>query len=165
MAEVMALAGLASSIITFIDASVKLASVSKEFYLNCGELPKELSKCQKLTDEFYLWISDLQRSLSVQNPLIQPTEADIALQNVIVNCVDECRTFQELLLGLLPTVKVRNQMGARLVALKSAVSAMHKEGKIKRLHQSLEGLKNELRLCIGERTMRLSEQALYNPLP
>ena len=60
MAEAMALAGLASSIITFIDASVKLASVSKEFYLNCGELPKELSKCQKLTDEFYLWISDLQ---------------------------------------------------------------------------------------------------------
>lgn len=160
MAEAMAAAGLASSIVAFIDASVKLASVCKEFHSNYGELPKELAKCQKLTDEFYLWISDLQRSLSVQDPLIQPTEADSALQNVIVKCVDECKAFQELLSGLLPAVRARNQLGARLAALKSAVSAMHKEGKIKRCQQSLEQLKNDLRLYIGVRTMRLSEQAL-----
>jgi hypothetical protein len=40
---------------------------------------------------------------------------------------------------------------------------MHKDGKVKRLQQSLEGLKNDLRLCIGERTMRLSEKALCIP--
>jgi hypothetical protein len=161
MAEAMAAAGLASNIISFIDASLKLASICKEFYENCGQLPKELAKCQKLVDEFYLWISDLQRCLSVQAPSIAPTRADIALQNVITSCVEECQCFQELLASLLPVVKASSRVPARLIALKSAIAIMHKEGKIKRLQQSLEGLKNDLRLCIGERTMRLSGQALY----
>lgn len=79
MAEGMEVAGLASSTISFVNASLKIASIYKEFYKNCGQLP---------------------------------------------------------------------------------TSIMHKGGKIKKLQQSLERLKNYLRLYIGERTMRLSKQSM-----
>ena len=85
MAEAMAVAGLASSIVTFLDFGVKVAKLTKQVYDAHGELPKDLQKCQSTVDEFSDWIRSLQSNMGSL-----PTRVDEALKTAIDHCIDDC---------------------------------------------------------------------------
>ena len=150
MAEAMAVAGLASSIITFVEFGVKLARLTKQVYDAHGELPKDLQKCQSIVDEFSDWIRNLKtRQDGVNLPL---SHCELSLKNALDHCVNDCdellRIFENLLSNATPGK----------ASFKLVLRAMRKEGRMEKVQRSLEYHKNELRLRIAERTMEMVEE-------
>ncbi|RYP69729.1 hypothetical protein DL771_005931 [Monosporascus sp. 5C6A] len=158
--EPVAVAGLASSIITFLDCSIKLAKLTKQVYDAGGELPKDLKECQSIVDEFSGWIRDLK---SKQSGRCHPSNShDQSLTNAIDHCADDCNELLQIYQDLLPKSS-RSTVGVTLdisSSFATVIRAIRKEGRIQKVQRRLEMHKNELRLHIAERTMHMVEQTL-----
>lgn len=163
MAEALAASGLASSIVSFIDFSVKLAKLIKDFYDAHGELPKDLRKCQGLVDEFSGWIRDLQ--VRQTNKMTVPTKAEAALQGAVDRCASECQNLIRIYTDLIPMNGQASVVRGRISDFKLALKAMRTDERIKRAQQSLECCKNDLRLCIAERTLSIAEETRLELAP
>jgi len=79
MAELVALeggAGLASSIITFIEFSVEFGKLVRDISRTQGRLPKELEECRDYIGFVAAWLQNIQRSI----PARSHTEEDRLLE-------------------------------------------------------------------------------------
>jgi N-terminal domain on NACHT_NTPase and P-loop NTPases len=149
MAEALAAAGLASSIITFIEFGVKLAKLTKQVYDAHGELPKDLQKCQSIVDEFSDWVRNLKTR---QDTALPPSHCEHSLKRALDECINDC----DELLGIFENLLSKGTAGK--ASFKLVLRAMRKEGRIEKAQKSLENHKNELRLRIAERTMEMVEE-------
>jgi hypothetical protein len=156
MAEAIAAAGLASSVMTFLDFGIKLAKLTKQVYDAQGELPKDLQNCQSTVDEFSKWIQNLQMIQSKNGA--QLNEADEALEKAIDHCVDDCEDLLKIFQDLLPGPVPAGSKQGRASNFRTALRAMRRDGRIKKAQKNLETHKNELRLHIAERTMAMVEE-------
>jgi hypothetical protein len=152
--------GLASSIITFLDYSIRLARLTKQVYEARGELPKDLKECQFIVDEFSGWIRDLKSKQSGKGQL--SSYHDQSLTSAIEHCADDCNELLQIYQDLLPKDSQSSLGGKPDIAssFKTVIRAMRREGRIQKVQKRLEIHKNELRLHIAERTMDMVEQAL-----
>ncbi|KAH0534061.1 hypothetical protein FGG08_007340 [Glutinoglossum americanum] len=157
MAEAIAAAGLASSVVTFLEFGIKLAKLTKQVHDAQGELPKDLQKCQSTVDEFSEWIRNLQTRQSKNGA--PSSDADEALKKAIDYCVTDCEDLLRILQDLLPGSVPASGKQGRASNFKTALRAMRQDGRIKKAQKNLETHKNELRLCIAERTMSMVEEA------
>ncbi|KAI1379675.1 hypothetical protein F4677DRAFT_407214 [Hypoxylon crocopeplum] len=153
MMDPISAAGLASSIITFVDFTIKFAKLAKQVHEAHGALPADLRQCQSILDEFSQWIRNLQTRQATS------PQADRNLSSAIDHCVEDCNDLLDIFQAILPST---GQRQGKLVSLKTAVKALRSEGRIKRVQKSLETHKNELRLRIAERTMVMMEKTIDN---
>ena len=105
-----------------------------------------------------MWIGDIQRDIQCTGQPTVLTKADAAPQRVIKHCAEECEALLLLLRGLKSKSTRAGRVCRSVADFKLAVRAMRKEGKITRSQQTLETLKNDLRLHIGQQAMWVGEQ-------
>ncbi|KAI9150492.1 hypothetical protein HJFPF1_10259 [Paramyrothecium foliicola] len=160
-------AGLTSSIITFLDCSIKLAKLTKQVYEAHGELPKELKECQTIVDEFSGWIQALRSKESSAATYV--SIHNVSLSVAIDHCIEDCDELLQIYQSLLPknAQKSGSTSGKTISNIKMVLKALKREGRIEKMKKRLEMHKNQLRLCMAERTMDMVEQSLkigYNQI-
>ena len=154
MAEAFAAAGLASSIVTFFEFSIRLARLTKSFHDAYGDLPIDLRQCQRLVDDLTSWVQDVQaRRKAVLVPTV-PTRNEMALEKAIRDTLVDCEQVETLFKDLLPKPPLTTSPRKKVLAkMKSALRLMRKEGRINQAIAVVEARKNSLGLVIGETTL------------
>lgn len=83
MAEALAAAGLASSIISFIEFSIEFGKLVRSISKRQGNLPKEFEECHEYIDIVAVWLEDAKRSVQ---PVSAIVEEDRHLEEAIQKC-------------------------------------------------------------------------------
>jgi hypothetical protein len=147
MAE-FAAAGLASSIVTFIDASVKLTKLTRQYYKAHGTLPDDLPKCQTSVEEFRSWIEGLRGSQT--RIALATTRNETRIGELVHACTVECQKVTQIFQELVVDPAIHNGSKARRFQhVQVALKAIRKAGKIKRLMNTLDAIKADLQLAMA----------------
>ena len=139
--------GLASNIVQFIDFSIKIAELTKEFKDAASGLPKDLDRIAIIVDDLAALARRLQQSQTGTTATVTLPQAQ-KFGLILQGCVKEAETFQKLLLSLKATGR-HNGWASFWSALKS----VRKGGEIKGIESALESYKSQI-------TLRLQEEAL-----
>jgi hypothetical protein len=157
MAELAAIeagAGLASSIIAFIDFSIEFAKLVKDVADAQGRLPTELADCRTKIERVGEWLRTIQRSL--QPPYVE-TQSDILLRGAILRflatcdeLLDECQSYTSQ-----PGPRSKNIVNKTKILLhniKTAGKIVWNKDKIKGFNEKLKEHQDEVESLIDTRT-------------
>jgi hypothetical protein len=157
MAELIALqggAGLASSIITFVEFSVEFGKLVRDIARTQGGLPRELEECREYIDVVAAWLEDIRRSI----PSHTHTEEDRLLEQAVERCQNTAGrlvTLLETLCGSAATDGRRSVVHrARIVLrdVKRAGKIMWRKEEIIEIRDKLKGHKDDVHSHLGSRT-------------
>lgn len=143
MAELVAAAGLASSIITFIDFSCQFGTRLNELRKLVKELPADLQTCERLVK---ILGKSLRRLQSQYAPTTSPTspggmEEDLEL--LVEGCTETIGDFIEILDNL-------KAKSSRKHEFRRALKIVRAEGKILGFERSLDQYLIDILVVLGE---------------
>jgi N-terminal domain on NACHT_NTPase and P-loop NTPases len=166
MAELAAFeagAGLASSIIAFIDFSIEFAKLVKDVADAQGSLPKELEECRIKIDTVGEWLRAIQRSLQ-QRHVEAP--GDILLRAAILRflatcdeLLDECQSYTSQ-----SVPKSQNVIGKTKTLLRNVKVAgkiYWNRDKIEGFSQRMKNHQAEVHSLIATRTLMVVDSVAY----
>ena len=128
---------LASSVVQFVDFSVKLVSTGHELYEK-GSLANN-DEVERITQD----LAHLAEELGADRPpsAKQPSPDEIALQNL----AGSCKELADEMMDVLKTLKVQKTKSGLEIVRKS-LKSMRKKGKIQDIEKRLEKIRDELNL-------------------
>lgn len=160
----MAAAGLASSIISFIDFSIEFGKLLRSISRTQGSLPKEVQECHEYIDIVAVWLEDARRSIQ---PVSTTVEEDRHLEEAIQRCSQTAAELVVLLGSLSPDylLKENASLAGRtreaFVSFKRAGKIMWKRERIAEIQNSLRASRDNVHLHINSRMNRQVTQLLY----
>jgi hypothetical protein len=164
MAEALAAAGLASSIIAFIDFSIEFGRLVRSISQSQDSLPRELEECHEYIKIVAVWLEGVKRSIQ---PVSMTVEEDRHLEGAIHRC---SQTATELLVlleslsrGSLPAENVSRVQRTRgaISSIKRAGKILWKRDRIVEIRDRLRMNRDNVHLHIGSRTGRQVTKLLY----
>ncbi|SLM41150.1 hypothetical protein LPUS_12075 [Lasallia pustulata] len=135
---------LASNIVQFVDFSIKIAELSKEFKDAVSGLPKDLERIAITVDDLAALVRRLQQSQIGSTATVTfPQTQKYGL--ILQGCVKEAEIFEKLLLSLKATGRHKGW-----ASFWAALKSVRKGGEIKGIESSLEGYKSQITLRLQE---------------
>jgi hypothetical protein len=147
-------AGLASSIITFIEFSVKFGKLVRDIARTHGGLPRELEECREYIDVVAAWLGNIRQSI----PDRTHAEEDRLLEQAIERCQNTAGRLMALLETLCGSARtdVKTSVGhrARIVLgdVKRAGKIMWRKEEITGIRDKLKGHRDDVHSHLGSRT-------------
>lgn len=156
MPDPITVAGLASSIFTFIQFSYKITKRSIELSKAYGELPKELQACERLVRTLSSTLKRLDSRLRPGSVHTAHIDADSDLILLLEDCVETAESLSIIFDGLKGT--------ADLLQFRRAIKTLWKEGRITKIRQSLDQYILEILMSLGESGLGKLEETRSVPL-
>jgi N-terminal domain on NACHT_NTPase and P-loop NTPases len=153
LAAVEGAAGLASSIITFINFSVKFGKLVRNVAQAQGALPKEFEECQEYIQTVAAWLTDISRSLRQDNLAQEDKHLEQAIQRCMRICEELVLLLQTLCdgAGQDPHVSMARRTRKRLGNVKRAGKIMWKQDQITRIRDKLRKSRDDVHAHLGSR--------------
>lgn len=143
MAEIVAAAGLASSIITFIDFSCKVGTRLNELRKLFNELPSDLRTCERLVKILEKSLRRLQCQYAPATSPTSPAGMEEDLELLVEGCTE---TIGDLI-ELLDCLKAKS---SRKLEFRRALKIVRAEGKILAFERSLDQYLIDILVVLGE---------------
>jgi hypothetical protein len=135
-------AGLASSIITFINFSIEFATLVKDITAAHGGLPKELEECRTRIQTVVEWLRSIQRSL---DPPHIETPGDILLRLAILQFLGTCDELLDQCASFIPKSQGVQKPGKIIGKTKYLLQNVKQAGKIYWNKDKLQALNQKLK--------------------
>ncbi|KAF4964405.1 hypothetical protein FSARC_7670 [Fusarium sarcochroum] len=147
--------GLASGILTFVQAGLKLAGVANQIYSSVDGILDENKHRESIAKEVKQAASRLETN---------GVEGLIPQQKSLLNLARECQATSTELINVLDDVKPRSSSTNYLKVWKDAIKATRKEDAIKSLERRLEAYRNQLTLGLVELSKAEAEDSFKEML-